>query len=499
MAKQDYSTDVGMWAVQPDQSTGGDAALDTLVPHFEKIWDGHSGVPKRACNVLMTYGNTRAWGYLPGQPHDRVKRQAYAFAQWLLRIKEANSSAGGTGAPRHLSGIVFRGIWNLMKVTHEPVWTPCEIQQMVYYLLDYFDEVGMPLPENKGNKLGRNDLSLLKGYLLSDDFAKWTYTPQWDDIVQRVHTAQQSRLVNRPFYFTNQIFDSAIWTHGASYGGRLNKLRLWLNVFNTTGATPVLMPQFYPWDGGHWNYHDERDPYVWWDVALDELLYLKNNGYPSLRVQPIIQACTMTKAGPGHPDIHNQLRAVLDHSVVEGVWLLNWNYADSYAWTCYKNGDNRWTDKQHIAEAIQVEVGGSPETVITSVPCSEIAEAVPSIFTRQRGRNRGPGGTRLTFNLDTRQPIRVRISGAVNRLQLDGYTWSGRRYSFNGSWNKAQYTRDPKLPANHPSLEPLHGTSVNWNGWREEDTAQAPVGDYSVQLQNETHCNMGGAINVTAR
>jgi hypothetical protein len=499
MAKEDYSIDVGMWAVQPDQNAGGDTALDTLLPHFRRVWDGHSHPVKRACNVLMTYGNTVAWGYVPHEP-DRAKRQAYAFGEWMLRVKEANASTGGSGAPRYLSGIVFRGMWNLTKVSSEPAWTPQEIQRMADYFLDYFDGVGELLPQNKGSRLSRDDLSLLRGYLLADDFAKWSHTPQWDSIVERVHSSQKMRSVNRPFYFTNQVFSSTLWSHGASYGNRLNNLRKWLDVFNTVGATPVFLPQFYPWDGGTWDYHDERDAYVWWDAALDELLYLKNHGYPSLRVQPIIQACTKhSKAGPGHPDIHNQLRAVLDHGVVEGVWLLNWNYADGYAWTCYRSNDNRWTDKQHIAEAIQVEVGGASETIVTSVPNSGMSDAAPSSFSRQNGRNSGPGGTRLKFSLDTRQPIRIRIAGAITRTQLDGYTWSGRRYSFNSPWNKAQYTRDPKLPANHVNLDPLHGTSVNWNGWVEEDTAKAPSGSYSVQLQDAVGAALGGTITVTAQ
>jgi hypothetical protein len=255
MAKQDYSIDVGMWAVQPDQSTGDDAALDTLVPHFEKVWDGHSCPTKRACNVLMTYGHYRAWGYnSEDNPDDypglntRPKQQAYAFGEWILRIKEANASSGGAGAPRYLSGIVFRGMWNLLKTPVEAIWTPREIQQMVDYFLDYFDGVGDPLPENKGSQLSRSDLPLLKGYLLGDDFAKWRYSCQWNEIVQRVHSSQLARSINRPFYFTHQVFSefnetygTGIWENGAPYGQRLEKLRRWLDIFNIVGATPVFM------------------------------------------------------------------------------------------------------------------------------------------------------------------------------------------------------------------------------------------------------------------
>ena len=500
MAKQDYSTDVGMWAIQPDASTGGDTALDTLVPHFEKVWDGHSDPAKRACNVLMTYGNTSAWGYLPYET-DRAKRQAYTFGEWMLRIKEANASAEGAGPPRHLAGIVFRGMWNLQHVTSETAWTPDEIQQMTDHFLGYFDGAGDSLPENKGSRLGRDDLPLLKGYLLGDDFARWPHTSQWDEIVQQVHTAQQGHSVNRPFYFTHQIFSPAIWNEGTSYGERLNNLKPWLNVFNSADATPVFMPQFYPWEDGTWDYHGERDPYVWWNIALDELLYLKNNGYPSLKVQPVVQAYAQAKAGPGHPDMHNQLRAVLNHSIVEGVWLLGWNYPVDYAWACYKPGDNRWTDKQHIAEAIQVEVGGAPEVILTSVPSSGMTDADPLTFRRQEMENRGSGGTRLKSNLDTRRSIRIRIepvdSDAEARTQLDGYTWDGRHYSFDGPWNKAQYTRDPKLAPDHVSLNPLHGTSVNWNGWTEQDTTHASKGRYHVQLQDASGVDLGASITVT--
>jgi hypothetical protein len=123
----------------------------------------------------------------------------------------------------------------------------------------------------------------------------------------------------------------------------------------------------------------------------------------------------------------------------------------------------------------------------------------PQTFDRQVEKNKGLGGTRLKFNLDTRQGIRIRISGAVIRIQLDGYTWSGRHYSFDGPWNKAQYTRNPKLAPNDASLNPLHGTSVNWNGWKEQDTEQAPVGSYTVQLQDAIGGNLGTTITVTAQ
>ncbi len=231
-----------------------------------------------------------------------------------------------------------------------------------------------------------------------------------------------------------------------------------------------------------------------------KLLYLKNNGYPSLRVQPIIQASAKDRAGPGHPDIHNQLRAVLNHGVVDGVWLLGWN-PEGYTWACYMPGDNRWTEKQHIAEAIQVEAGGSPEIILTSVPGSGMTGADPQSFDPQPSKNKGPGGTRLKFNLSEREKIRIEAAGPVTRILLDGYTWTdnegnSRYYSFDGPWSVGQYTRDPKLAPNDPGLNPLHGTSVNWNGWTEQDETQAPAGDYNVQLKDSIGNNLGTPITV---
>ncbi len=501
MAKQDYSKDVGMWSIQPvpNSQTGGDTTLNTLIPEFEKVWDGHSTPTKRACNVLMTYGNANTWGYTDS---NRYKRNAYAFGAWMLRVKAANASSGGAGAPRYLAGIVFRPMWNLLYAIETPSWTPQKIRDMAGWFLDYFISPGSSRPEYpNGVYLTNADLSLLRGYFLGDDFAKWGggYNSQWDSIVDLVHSAQQARSINRPFYFTNQIFDARIWNNGAPYGQRFNGLKQWLDVFSSTGATPIFMPQFYPWEDGTWNYHDERDGYVWWNVALDELLYLKNNDYPSLRVQPVIQACASEKAGPGHPDIHNQLRAVLDHSVVEAVWLLGWNNnVKANGWTCYKSTDNRWTDKQQIAEAIQVEIGGSAEAIISSVSNPGMNSADPTSFYRQTSRNQGSGyvGTRLNFTVFPRQPIRIKIDGPISRLQLDGFIWSGRLYSFDGSWNEAQYTRNPRLNPDDPSLEPLHGTSVNWNGWTEQDAGQAPTGNYDVRLQDISGNGIGNPITV---
>ncbi len=501
MAKQDYSIDIGMWAVQPGSGANPDAILDTLVPHFEKVWDGHSCPPKRACNVLMTYGNRDAWGWLGDDDKEtRAEAHAYAFGEYLLRVKEANASSGGAGAPRYLSAIVFRGMWNLLHVNpqNEDPWTPSEIQQMANYFLEYFGGVGDPLPENNGN-LNWDDLSLLKGYLLGDDFAKYPYNCSWDEIVQRVHTSQQAYSVDRPFYFSHQGFSTALWDNSKPYGQRMNALKDWLNVFNNVGATPVFLPQYYPWEGGRWDYHDERDPYTRWPFVLDELLELKNNYYQLLQVQPVIQAFADEKAGPGHPDIHNQLRAVLNHEVVDGVWLLGWNYP-GYTWMAYLGQDNRWKDKQHIAEAIQVEVGGSPEVILTSVPDSGMTGADPQNLYPQPKRDKGPGGTRLKFNLSNRQEIWIQIepvgSDEVTRTLLDGYDWSGRYYSFGGPWGVGQYTRNPKVAPDDPSLNPLHGTSVNWNGWTEQDLGKAPVGDYDVQLKDINGHNLGTTITV---
>jgi len=78
MAKQDYSIDVGMWAVQPDTVNQKDASLDTLVSHFEKVWDGHSCPTKRACNILMTYGHKDAWGWL-NDPDKETREGNYSF------------------------------------------------------------------------------------------------------------------------------------------------------------------------------------------------------------------------------------------------------------------------------------------------------------------------------------------------------------------------------------------------------------------------------------
>lgn len=205
--------------------------------------------------------------------------------------------------------------------------------------------------------------------------------------------------------------------------------------------------------------------------------------------------------------MHNQLRAVLDHLVVDGVWLLGWNPPSTtdftYNWACFLGTDNRWTDKQHIAESIQVEVGGSTEVIVTSVPCSGMTSADPPTFDRQQPlSNSLSGGTRLKFNLDTRQSIRIRFepvnSDVATRIQLDGYNWSGRQYSFAGPWNKAQYTRNPRLAHNDASLNPLHGTGINWNGWNEQDVNPVqPNTSYDVQLQNATGGNLGGIITVT--
>lgn len=97
MAKQDYPKDVGMWAVQPDAGAGTkDTLLNTLIPHFEKVWDGHSSPIHRACNILMSYGDKTAWGWLgQGDLETRAEAHAYAFGEWILRIKKANASAGG--------------------------------------------------------------------------------------------------------------------------------------------------------------------------------------------------------------------------------------------------------------------------------------------------------------------------------------------------------------------------------------------------------------------
>ena len=333
--KTNCDVDVGMWYVNTYNHGNPDATLNNSIPDLKRLWDGHPEHPVRACNLVQTGGGGEHWGYLPGQP--RAKREAHGYNEWLRCLHQANSDG------RSIKSLVFRPLWGLRKARD---WSLSEIESMTALFLEMSARTGT--------------LDSVAGWLLGDDFTDYSYHTDWDKIVKIIHEQQQKRQLNKPFYFTNQIFADDIWSNRLPRGYRLRKFRKWLKVFNEIPAIPVFVPQYYPWASSKWDKRPRPGQYKWWKEGLDELRILKHSYCPTLRVQPIIQGSALKiDSGPKHVDIRNQLRTVLDHPITDGVWILGWRPLGVPGNPVFWASRENWTTGINIAEAIQIEVAHS--------------------------------------------------------------------------------------------------------------------------------------------
>jgi len=389
-----------------------------LQTDLTSIYEGVTGNAYKACNLVHSYQD--GWGQ-GGDGH---------WLDWRFLLQKANAAAGVGNLKCLIGDLTFatatqRG-WYLL--SNNQVDT-----QQLNYLVD-----------NICQNTTANERAAILGWYLADEPGTSSYRivniTAYTTVVNTVHQHQQSHGQNWPFYVV--FYVDAFWNPDQQNLNFQQFMDPWVNAVNSAGANIVIMLEYYPWaatspefaysesPAGKWN------PLKKWKKFVDDV----KNRY-SKPVDVILQANQYNVSPtqlPGHADMHQQIRAMLNYTNVHDIWFNGWGPGAAFA-------SARWTqgNTEQYAEAIEWERNFASES-LSKPSQNELYQNYPNPFTTI---------TWIPYALKERKKVSFvikNINGQVVRNLDLGYNYN----SVEG-W----YENNPNSQMNK-----LYGTAVGWNG-----------------------------------
>jgi hypothetical protein len=281
--------------------------------------------------------------------------QIYANSQGIPPDNWAEHQGKGWGGwVNHLARINQANNTNLSTLLFKPIWAPVasgkrKIEEVKEMIKAFRAEA---TPEGA---------SVVRGIDLGDDFAKYDRGLKWNPLITAIGEAFDGS--PPPFYLTNQMYDTRIYSHNSPAGSKMAALRSWFAQIRRGGFVGVYLPQYYPWVGMDWHPDKLTHWSEWLEEGLKECLAQKRFLGESLQVMPILQASAWGQStrGPSGEEMKRQLQISLSLEGIKGVWLIGWNNPSFPGFTAHWDSSEHWGEGRKYDEAVREVVASLGE------------------------------------------------------------------------------------------------------------------------------------------
>lgn len=398
------------------------SAANNLQDDLTSIYEGVTGNAYKACNRAHSY--QKDWG----QSSD----DSNGFGEeWQYLLQKANAAAG-TGNMKCLVGDLTQddsgqGGWyvdgnNNVDTTR------------LNALVDYICQ-----------QTTADERSAILGWYLADEpnVHEIPNLDAYSTVVDTVHQRQQrveNGEQNWPFYVVFYI--DGMWEPNHQELDLQQYMDPWVNAVDCAGGDMVIMLDYYPWASSANDFAYSESPAAKWHPLKRWKKFIDDvkNRY-SKPVDVVLQAhhygvCS-TKL-PGHADMHQQIRAMLNYTNVHDIWFWGWGPHSVGA-------SARWTQNntEKYAEAIERERNTASES-LSKPNQNELYQNYPNPFST---------GTWIPYALKERKTVSfvIKTQGGQTVRNID----LGYNYNSVEGWYK-----------NNPDnqIDKLYGTAAYWDG-----------------------------------